>query len=97
MTLLQQDNVRPHTSNIPLVKKIGELEGIELLPFSACSPDLAPSDFHMFRSMTSFLRGMRFFSLTLISLFASKSKEWYRKSIVELANKIKSSNMMVYI
>jgi hypothetical protein len=39
--LLQQDNARPHTAKKTL-QKIEELEGIELLPHPAFSPDLEP-------------------------------------------------------
>jgi histone-lysine N-methyltransferase SETMAR len=39
--LLQQDNARPHTAKKTL-QKIKELEGIELLPHPAFSPDLEP-------------------------------------------------------
>ena len=58
--LLQQDNARrPHTVRTSM-SKIQELEGIELLPHPAYSPDLAPSDYHLFRSMALFLRGRNF-------------------------------------
>ena len=56
--LLQQDNARPHTSK-KTIEKIKELD-IEVMPHPAYSSDLAPSDFHLFRSMTHFLRGRRF-------------------------------------
>jgi hypothetical protein len=39
--LLQQDNARPHTAKKTL-QKIEDLEGIELLPHPAFSPDLEP-------------------------------------------------------
>jgi histone-lysine N-methyltransferase SETMAR len=54
--LLQQDHARPNTAKKTL-KKIEELGSIELLPHSAFSPDLAPSDYYLFRSMAPFLRG----------------------------------------
>jgi histone-lysine N-methyltransferase SETMAR len=57
--LLQKDNARPHTAKKTL-QKIEELEGIELLPHPAFSPDLAPSDYYLFRSMAQFLRGKHF-------------------------------------
>jgi hypothetical protein len=57
--LLQQDNARPHTAKKSL-QKIEELEGIELLPHPDFSPDLAPSDYCLFRSMAQFLRGIKF-------------------------------------
>jgi histone-lysine N-methyltransferase SETMAR len=53
--LLQQDNARPHTAKKTL-QKIEELEGIELLPHPAFSPDLVPSDYYLFRSLAQFLR-----------------------------------------
>ena len=40
--------------------KIKELDGIELLPHHSYSPDLAPSDDCLFRSMVHFLRGRKF-------------------------------------
>jgi histone-lysine N-methyltransferase SETMAR len=57
--LLQQDNARPLTAKKTL-QKIKELEGIELLPHPAFSPDLEPSDCYLFRSMAKFLRGKIF-------------------------------------
>jgi histone-lysine N-methyltransferase SETMAR len=61
--LLQQDNARPHTAKKTL-QKIEELEGTELLPHPAFSPDLEPSDYYLLRSMTQFLRGKKFQSVT---------------------------------
>jgi histone-lysine N-methyltransferase SETMAR len=57
--LLQQDNASSHTAKETL-QKIEELEGIELLPHPAFSPDLAPSEYCLFRSMAQFLRGKNF-------------------------------------
>ena len=44
--LLQHDNARPHTA-CTTVATINDLH-FECLPHPAYSPDLAPSDFHMF-------------------------------------------------
>jgi histone-lysine N-methyltransferase SETMAR len=90
-TLLQQDNARPHTATLTL-EKIQELGGIELLPHPAYSPDLAPSDYHLFRSMAHFLRGRQFNKVNdieagCLEFFASKSKEWYRTGIEQLADR----------
>jgi histone-lysine N-methyltransferase SETMAR len=60
--LLRQDNARPHTAKKTL-QKIEELEGIELLPHPAFSPDLEPSYYYLFRSMSQFLRGKKFQSV----------------------------------
>jgi hypothetical protein len=60
--LLQQNNTRPHTAKKTL-QKIEELEGIELLPQPAFSPDLEPSNCHMFLFMAQFFRGKKFQSV----------------------------------
>ena len=62
--LLQQDNARPHIERATTTK-IQELGGIELLPHPTYSPDLAPSDYHLFRSVVHFLRGRNFETLKL--------------------------------
>jgi histone-lysine N-methyltransferase SETMAR len=76
--LLQQDNARPHTAKKTL-QKIEELEGIELLPHPAFSPNLKPSDYYLFRSMAQFLHGKKFQSVAGVEvaveeIFASKDK-----------------------
>jgi len=42
------------------IDKIKELDCIELLPYPPYSPDLAPSDYYLFKSMAHFLRGTQF-------------------------------------
>lgn len=81
--LLQQDNARPHTAQTTQ-DKITELQGVELLPHPAYSPDLAPSDYHLFRSMAHFLRGRHFANYEQVEeacqeFFASKDPAWYRR------------------
>ncbi|EPB75413.1 hypothetical protein ANCCEY_05522 [Ancylostoma ceylanicum] len=56
--LLLMDNARPDIS-----KKSSEKQkdlGIELVPHPLYSPDLAPSDYHVFRPMQSFFAGKKF-------------------------------------
>lgn len=89
--LLQQDNAPAHNSRMAQ-QKIGELDGCELLPHPAYSPDLAPSDYHLFRAMAHFLRGRTFDNLKEVDagvqeFFASKSPEWYRAGIQNLAER----------
>lgn len=89
--LLQQDNARPHTAKKTL-EKIKELDAFELMPHPAYSPDLAPSDYHLFRSMAHFLRGRKFNNSSEVEnacqeFFSSKTKEWYRGGIQELATR----------
>jgi hypothetical protein len=90
--LLKQDNARPHTVKKTL-KKIKELEGIELLPHSAFSPDLVPSDYYLFSSMAQFLCGKNFQSVVEVEVaveeyFASKDKEWFYQAFKKLAEKL---------
>ncbi|CAD7000364.1 unnamed protein product [Ceratitis capitata] len=47
--ILQHDNARPHVAKV--VKMYLETLKWEVLPHPPYSPDFAPSDFHLFRSM----------------------------------------------
>lgn len=89
--LLQHDNAPAHRSGT-VKRKIEELPGIEVLPHPAYSPDIAPSDYHLFRSMSHFLRGRRFASEAevatgLTEFFASKPPQWYQRGIECLAER----------
>jgi histone-lysine N-methyltransferase SETMAR len=53
-----QNNAKPHTTLLTRAK-LDEL-GWEVLSHPPYSPDLAPSDYHLFRSMEHFLRGREF-------------------------------------
>jgi histone-lysine N-methyltransferase SETMAR len=55
----QQDNARPHVSGQTL-HHIKETLGWRLVPHPPYSPDLAPSDYHLFQSLKNFLRGQNF-------------------------------------
>lgn len=58
--LLLQDNARPHTAG-KTIQCIQDL-GFELLEHPPYSPDLAPSDFHLFGPMKEHLRESKFSS-----------------------------------
>lgn len=93
--LLQHDNAPAHIARMTQ-QKISELDGMEVLPHPAYSPDLAPSDFHLFRSMAHFLRGRTFDSVEEVEngcreFFESKPPEWYRSGIVQLAERWKTT------
>ncbi|GFO47443.1 Aprataxin [Plakobranchus ocellatus] len=56
--VLQHDNATPHSAN--LTQQWLERFGWEILPHPAHSPDLAPSDFHLFGPLKRHLGGMAF-------------------------------------
>ncbi|GFO03183.1 histone-lysine N-methyltransferase SETMAR, partial [Plakobranchus ocellatus] len=56
--VLQHDNATPHSEN--LTQQWLQRYGWEILPHPAHSPDLAPSDFHLFGPLKRHLGGMAF-------------------------------------
>lgn len=56
--LLLQDNAPAHKSRVAMTAAVGC--GYDMLPHPPYSPDLAPSDFHLFPQMKKFLRGRVF-------------------------------------
>ena len=56
--LLLRDNARPHTA-VHTVDTLCALK-FEVLKHPPCSPDLAPSDFHLFGPMKEHLLGQKF-------------------------------------
>lgn len=56
--LLIHDNARPHTANV--TREVLESFKWELFPHPPYSPDLAPSDFHLFPAMKKWLAMQRF-------------------------------------
>lgn len=84
------DNARPHRSKLTNAK-IREL-GWDRVDHPPYSPDLAPSDFHLFRSLEHFLRGKQFESFEEVSeaveeFFGSKDANFYRRGIMKLSEK----------
>jgi hypothetical protein len=62
------------------------------MPHPAYSPDLVPSDFHLFQAMAHFLHGHSFkptedVKMGCCEFFASKDKAWYRRLIDLLAER----------
>ena len=56
--LLLQDNAPAHTSQVAV--NAATRNGFELLPHPAYSPDMAPSDFFLFKHLKKSLRGRRY-------------------------------------
>ena len=84
---LLHDNARPHVA-IQVIDTINELEW-DLMPHAAYSPDLAPSDYHLFRSLEHSLRNKSFANPQdvkkhLDSFFESKPASFYREGIQKL-------------
>ena len=57
-TLLEHDNARPHTS--AATRDAIQSADFLVLPHPPYSPDLAPSDFHLFPKLKEHLKGERF-------------------------------------
>lgn len=85
--ILLHDNARPHVAIV--VKNYLETLKWEVLPHPPYSPDLAPSDYWLFRRMHHDLAGHRFTSFEeiqewLASWFASREDSFFRDGIRKL-------------
>jgi histone-lysine N-methyltransferase SETMAR len=83
----QHDNARPHVANVTRSTLQGY--GWEVICHPPYSPDLAPSDYHLFRSLKNHLAGRSFtnrqaMETGLADFFASKPKSFYREGIHDL-------------
>ena len=82
--ILRHDNARPHVAKP--VKTYLETLKWEVLPHPPYSPDIAPSDYYLFRSMAHVLAAHQFLSYEDIEKWfdswkASKDKHFYRNGI----------------
>ena len=88
--IFHQDHARPHVS-LMTRKKLLQL-GWEVLFHPPYSPDIAPSDFHLFWSLQNSLNGKNFHSLEgykrhLEQFFAQKDKKFWEDGIMKLPEK----------
>ncbi|UYV76574.1 hypothetical protein LAZ67_14001221 [Cordylochernes scorpioides] len=82
--IYQHDNARPHVAKV--VKETLEALQWDVLPHPLYSPDIAPSDYHMFRSMTHGLAEQHFTSYEEAKNWVnvwitSKDEEFFRNGI----------------
>jgi hypothetical protein len=88
--ILQYDSARPHAANMTKAA-IQELDW-EILPHSSYSPDLSPSDYHLFfsLSLSNNLRGAKFPSTTTVSsnwfydFFTATLAKFFKRGIKSL-------------
>ena len=85
--ILQHDNARAHAAKV--VKDTLEALSWDVLLHPPYSPDIAPSDYHLFRSMAHDLADQHFTSYeetkNWVDLWLSgKNEEFYRRGIREL-------------
>ncbi|XP_014609810.1 PREDICTED: histone-lysine N-methyltransferase SETMAR-like [Polistes canadensis] len=85
--ILLHDNVRSHTAKVTQ-EKILEL-GWSVLPHPPYSPDLAPTNYHLFSSLKNFLNGKTFKSEEQVNqavenFFQSKPTTFYKEGIDKL-------------
>lgn len=88
--VFHHDNARPHTS-LTTRQKLREL-GWEVLMHPPYSPDLAPSDYHLFRSLQNSLNGVKLDSKEacenhLDQFFAQKPQKFFNDGIMALPGK----------
>ena len=88
--MFHHDNTRPHVS-LMTQKKLRDL-GWEVLLHPPYSPDIAPSDYHLFRSLKNFLDGVKLNSKEdtenhLSQFFSEKSEKFYSDGILVLPKK----------
>ena len=81
------DNARPHVAKV-IQQKIEELDW-EVLPHPPYSPDLAPSDYHLFRSMQHYLAEKKFKNCDEVKIwvsefFESQPAEFFEEGIHSL-------------
>lgn len=88
--LFHQDNAPSHKAKVT-EEKFKQL-GWELLPHPPYSPDLAPSDYHLFTELKKWLAGKKFYSNEEVeweteAYFGTLSSDHYKKGIDKLKDR----------
>ena len=81
------DNARPHIAKSTRTKLLNL--GWITVPHPPYSPDLAPTDYHLFHSLSNHLREKKFddendVKMELLNFFDQKSKDFYERGILSL-------------
>ena len=89
--LFHHDNAPPHTS--AKTRETIDSMGWTTLPHPPYSPDLAPSDYHLFGPMNLHMKGMRHesdddFKAVLTTWLRRQPQEFYRKGILDLTQRL---------
>lgn len=84
------DNARPHVAKLTC-EKLLEL-GWTVLPHPPYSPDLAPTDYHLFRSLANHLQEKKFdnehdLKIYIHNFFSDKPQEFYKRGIFSLPDR----------
>jgi len=90
------DNGRPHTATA--TQNLITTFGWKQFDHPHYSPDLAPSDFHLFLHLKSFLVGRRFHDEVkevVDTCFASKAASFYNEGIQKLVQRYDNASTMV--
>ncbi|XP_063517887.1 histone-lysine N-methyltransferase SETMAR isoform X4 [Pongo pygmaeus] len=88
--ILLHDNARPHVAQ-PTLQKLNEL-GYEVLPHPPYSPDLLPTNYHVFKHLNNFLQGKRFHNQqdaenAFQEFIKSRSTDFYATGINQLISR----------
>ncbi|EFN76923.1 Histone-lysine N-methyltransferase SETMAR, partial [Harpegnathos saltator] len=88
--VFHQDNARPHTPSTTR-QKLREL-GWEVISHPPYSPDLAPSDYHLFKHLQNFLDGTKLISREaceneLAKFFTNRDEDFFNRGIMKLPSK----------
>lgn len=87
--VFQHDNARPHVAN--KTRDLLKTLGWQVLPHPPYSPDVAPSDYYLFKHLKNELKGKKFDSKEALithvdNFFAMKPKSFFEKGIMKLPN-----------
>ena len=81
------DNARPHVAKSTRQKLLNL--GWVTVPHPPYSPDLAPTDYHLYRSLSDHLREKKFndendLKMNVLNFFDHKSRDFYERGILSL-------------